>query len=781
MGIVYAAFDPELDRKVALKLVKPYVSRRDPDRARARMLREAQAQAKLSHPNVVTVHDVGTHEDRIFVAMEFIEGVTLRAWLKDEKPALHEIVRTMQLAGQGLLAAHDKGLVHRDFKPDNVMVGNDGRVLVMDFGLATAAEDHEESQGGDTPPRPTAAAGTTGSPNLHQTSVGALRGTPAYMAPEQHLGLPTDARSDQFAYCVTYYEAIYGLRPFGGATIQALALNVTAGEFAELPRGRGAPRWLRRVLLKGLSRGPDDRYPSLRPLLRALDRDPRVVRRAWIGAATASVLIAGGIAGIQYDRFETVAGCAAEAASFTDAWGETEKGGVSSALLESDSDYARDTHVRVTTRLNAFAADWVKRYEDDCLATRIDDTLSEQQFSSRAACFGDAKDDFSAVVDALSEPSPGLLRGAVGLASSVPRLEQCDDDSWLERGQRQGQQRSALLQRANIAFLLGEYEDAEGMARQAAEDATSRNETHLHARASFLLARTLAEQGQEEDAAERYYDAVQYAAEAKDPALETRAWAGLVYVVSHYAHDPFATTPLLRAGEAAATRASWDPLARAALHNSAGLLAYKRQEWEEAVFQHEMSLSLREATLGSGHPDLGESLNNLGYDYARFETTEATIAVLEEAAQAFEDALGPHHQDVAFPLGNVAGAYREQGDLERAARAGQRALEIWERGDYKRGVFSAAASLGHTTASAGDRLAARKHFERSMEAAADQDIIRRRGAHWNMGTNEWLLGDHDAAVRHLKAALELAVDDPRSQEHIEAWVADHAIELGDRR
>src|SRR5450432_3255863 len=279
MGEVYAAYDPELDRKVAIKLLR---ARSEAADGKTRLLREAQAIAKLQHPNVVVVYDVGTYGDSVFIAMEFVEGRTVSGWLEAGRRTRREILDVSLAAGRGLAAAHAAGLVHRDFKPDNVMVTNDGQVRVMDFGLArqvaeAAAEaraaaaslaaaadaraaegvprdqDHDDADA--DAPRPSAASASNKYLSVKLTQSGAMLGTPAYMAPEQFAVAPTDARTDQFSYCVALYEALGGARPFAGETFLTLMTNVTTG--AVTPPYRPVPTWLRKVLLRGLATSPD--------------------------------------------------------------------------------------------------------------------------------------------------------------------------------------------------------------------------------------------------------------------------------------------------------------------------------------------------------------------------------------------------------------------------------------------------------------------------------------------------------------------------------------------
>ena len=250
MGEVYAAFDPRLDRKIALKLLR---ETRGPETsaqaAQERLLREAQAIARLSHPNVVVVHDVGaiddeTHGVRVYLAMEFIEGQTLASWLAAAPRSWREICGVFAAAGKGLLAAHEAGLVHRDFKPQNVMVGRDGAVRVTDFGLARDTSDVAEAETTTldlvhSETRPT-------TDTIALTGTGVLLGTPLYMAPEQFLARPTDARTDQFSFCVALYEALYGERPFPSDSLQTLVGAVVSGRVRQPPLKTRVPAFLRK-------------------------------------------------------------------------------------------------------------------------------------------------------------------------------------------------------------------------------------------------------------------------------------------------------------------------------------------------------------------------------------------------------------------------------------------------------------------------------------------------------------------------------------------------------
>ena len=280
MGVVYGADDPDLHRQVAIKVLRHDFARAQPDAAR-RIVREAQAMAKISHPNVVAVFDVGTFGDQVFIAMERVHGGNLRAWI-GKQDSIGAIVDTFLAAGRGLVAAHDAGVVHRDFKPDNVLVGDDGRIRVTDFGLALDETTERLS-----------------SPELSASGTMPIAGTPAYMAPEQHAGANLDSRTDQFSFCVALYEALYGRRPFTGSTRTELAAAVSEGKIASPPVGSRVPRSLHAILARGMSRMPGDRYPTMTELLRALGRDRG--RRPRQLALLAAVLMLAVLVGLAAD------------------------------------------------------------------------------------------------------------------------------------------------------------------------------------------------------------------------------------------------------------------------------------------------------------------------------------------------------------------------------------------------------------------------------------------------------------------------------------------------
>src|SRR4051794_2926912 len=428
MGEVYAAYDPELDRKVAVKLlrVKPGngVSRNE---GRQRTLREAQAIARLSHSNVVVVFDVGTFQEQVFIAMEFVDGNTVTYWLQAASRDWDDILKVFMAAGRGLAAAHDKGLVHRDFKPDKVMVGRDNQGRGMDFGLArqvteksangdksggvsagvsekSSPGDRERSNPGDRErsnhgndqgvvravnvevPDTIVLSGTADSAEaqahaaaagmfeVQLTRTGAMMGTPAYMAPEQFLGTATDARTDQFSFCVALYEALYGERPFAGNTMYALTNNVVQGKVRDAPANAKVPLWIRKILLRGLRPTVADRYPSIGALLDALGKNPATVRRKVMVTVAGAVLPIALVLGIRQSLADHRAVCGGGPAKLAGVWELSQPGQpqsprhvrVKNAFLHTGKSYAADVHATVARVLTGYARSWANMYEEAC-------------------------------------------------------------------------------------------------------------------------------------------------------------------------------------------------------------------------------------------------------------------------------------------------------------------------------------------------------------------------------------------------------------------------------
>ena len=371
MGVVYAAFDPELNRRVAIKLVRAELGR--DEHGRARMVREAQAMARLSHPNVVSVYDVGIAGDgSLFIAIELVEGGTLSDWLRQSPRSGRDVLAMFIAAGRGLAAAHRAGLVHRDFKPENVLVGTDGRPRVTDFGLvcADSADNADSVVERTTDPEPISLSSSSDSLQTPLTNAGVVMGTPGYMSPEQCASLPTDARSDQFSFCAALYRALYGERPFEGSTEgdhhldPARAHSPGAARHASPGSGaQGAARRLERGPLGAIS--VDGRPPG------SLLDDPSLRRRRWLTGVAAVVLIGVGAALVQRTATHRARMCHDGSEALSGVWDSTSKQQLQQAFVRSGAPTALDTWERTERVVEEYARAWVAMRGEACEATRI--------------------------------------------------------------------------------------------------------------------------------------------------------------------------------------------------------------------------------------------------------------------------------------------------------------------------------------------------------------------------------------------------------------------------
>jgi len=416
MGVVYSAFDPELDRKVAIKLLQARAGGSESG-GQTWLLREAQAMARLAHPNVVAVHDVGAiSNDRVFVAMELVEGMTLRAWLKG-KHGWRAVLHVMRAAGAGLAAAHAAGLVHRDFKPDNVLVGNDGRARVMDFGLARLRVDD-----GLARRRPDVESKSPLSERL--TVTGAVLGTPAYMAPEIYRGHAADARGDQFAFGVALYEALYRKRPF--------ARQDLVDGHAVVPRPPAdakVPAWVERIVLRAIALDPDGRFGSIDELLAKLADDPTARRRRIVLGAGIALACGGAIAGAFALRGTESASvpCTDAASRLAGAWDAGTRSALEAAFHKGHKAYADDALRGTETALDTYAAGWVDMHTETCRATRVHGYQSEEVLTLRMECLDDRLVELRTLVHLFGEADDTLVLGAVTAAHKLGSLADCAD------------------------------------------------------------------------------------------------------------------------------------------------------------------------------------------------------------------------------------------------------------------------------------------------------------------------------------------------------------------
>ncbi len=406
MGVVYAAHDPELNRKVAIKLLQVSASETlHTTAAQARLVSEAQAMAKLAHPHVVSVFDVGMLEDRVFVAMEFVDGQTLRDWLAEKPRSQAEVRVAMLEAARGLAAAHQVGLVHRDFKPDNVLVGKDGRVRVMDFGIAQAIDPAAEDTGDQREQK--------------------VEGTPAYLAPEQLEGAKANELSDQFSFGVTLYEALYGARPFAGHPARRdpatrWVLQPARKDVAVSPA-------LRRIALQALSVDPSQRFPTMSALIDALAVDPVARRRNRALGAVAVLSVAAIVGAYQWRLSESRQVCRGFEAKPARLFDPARRDTIRATFNATGKSYAEDSYTRTEKLLEGYATDWASARTEACEATRLRAEQPEEVLSLRMICLDRRLEEWSALIDLLGRADGELVQQSVKAALSLTPLNGCAD------------------------------------------------------------------------------------------------------------------------------------------------------------------------------------------------------------------------------------------------------------------------------------------------------------------------------------------------------------------
>jgi tetratricopeptide (TPR) repeat protein len=679
MGTVYAAFDPELERKVALKLLRPESVTEE---AKQRLIREARAAARLTHPHVVAVHDAGTWEDQVFITMELVEGETLRHWQDRPRP-WSEVLAAYLRAGEGLLAAHEAGLVHRDFKPDNVLVDRTGRVRVGDFGLARPVGSALPASSLPEGPLPEDPAATLPAHGL--TRAGAVVGTPAYMSPEQLQGLPVDARSDQFSFCAALHEALYGETPFAGNTLDALRTAVLAGQVRPPPRGTEVPEWLRRALLRGLSLDPAQRFPSLKELLAELGRERGWKRRGpWaVGGLLTLALASAGLLAQHVQARRAL--CTGGAARVAEVWTPERRARAQRAFTATGQVYAEEAWQRVDSALDRYAAGWTQRHSEACEATRVRGEQSEAVLDARMACLEQRRRELGALVVGLA----GIDRSTLLLATSAPEklvpVSECDTVTESARQQARPRDTEALRrleaveqQLANVWAMetLGQYVAGLEEARRTAKAAAETEYAPVEAEA--LLALGLLEQLNSRSPEASFRRAATVALRGGTDSLAMRAFLGLAVMTGAGDRRMDQGLQWLDVADALAARASAPPSRLASLARVRGVFLRETGDSAGALAHLQRSLAASEEAYGPDSTACAKDLASMGPVLLTLGQVDASLAAHARADAIFERELGPRHPFTAISLNNHGVSRLNAGHFEEAQALFSRVLRIRE-------------------------------------------------------------------------------------------------------
>ena len=805
MGVVYSAYDPELDRKVALKLLHPGDGAGErPSLGHARLAREAKAMAKLTHPNVATVHDVGSFGSRVFIAMEYVGGGTLRQWLVDAHP-WREVVDLFVAAGRGLAAAHAEGIVHRDFKPDNVLVGIDGRARVVDFGLArqipkTDVAAEEESEGSE-PSR-----SGIGRVTDKLTLTGSLAGTPAYMAPEQHRSLTADARTDQFSFAVALWEALYGSRPFAGDTRRAIAQSVCGGKLESAPTTSKVPVRIQRALAKALQVEPSNRFANMNALLGQLERE-NSGSRGRVFAAAVAVTLSVTMAAVTLWPDPDM--CGAGAVRMGETWNAHSGDGIRESFAATEAVFSSTAADMAVAQLEAYATEWVAAHRESCEATHVHREQSERALDLRQRCLSRGLDALHGTVRTLSAADDAAVRNAARAISRLPRPTECADVTELslvapppadasvaDAVESTRRRATELLAQATlggfkeafaeaerlheeagtieypplwaetgllvgkVAQMAGNSERAEGALRGAVLDAVTADHDRLLAEAVISLVIVVG------IALSRHDDAVElgrYATAAVkrlgDDSVEKGQLANAMCKMLADKSDTVAALPHChRTVELTTARFGEGHLATAEAHQALGTALYYAASVEAARDEWMLARDTFFEVKGADHPDHAQMQNNLAAVCLDLEPAETCVAEFGKAVELGVAGFGPDHPSVADWRNNYAVVLMTTGQHRQAQVQARESMRI------RRASGKEHPSLGASLAVLGRAAAAEGELEEAERMLSEALAVteRTRGA-----------GHRDLARSHRQLAEVLVMREAfaRARTHYEAALA----------
>jgi serine/threonine protein kinase/Tfp pilus assembly protein PilF len=801
MGAVYRAYDPELDRAIALKVLRSDLTGPDAHKYAERLRREAQILARLNHPNVTAVYDVGMIGDQLFIAMQFIEGATLRGWLASQPRTWQEILGVLLAAGRGLAAAHAVGLVHRDVKPDNILVGANGGVWITDFGLA---RPHQ------SPPEPCEIdevdnRARSACDPVVDTLSGTVLGTPAYMSPEQQLG-SADPRSDQFSFCLTAHEALLGNRPTTASQTPGEPV-VTAAQGAQV---LAVPGTVRKLLLRGCAPDPDARFSDMHILLAALNRAVDRRRRVTWWLATAALLIC--LAGVGWwASIGRSSPCGDFSEKLLQTWDADRRAAVEKKFLESHQPYAADAWASVAKSLDSYTHRLTAQYRAACEATHVSKDQSAHLLDLRMICLDQRREELRSLVQVLATAGAGVIEQAGLAVHSLSPQESCsnarllllkvrppDDPDLRERVLQMGRQIAA----AEALRIAGKYADALVVLAEAEQDEGAL--AHLPSRAELLLlkGRLQVSVGKAQDAERTLRSAIWAAEAGRHDELAARAWNELTRLVGIELARFDDALLLADFAEAAIVRIGRDPILEAQRHNWLGAIRRLKGEFtlarehlgqtlslfDQALDQNDpryadallelgrvaldasdhaaalnsfrQAQQIRMAVLGESHPLTASSEKAVGSVLRKMGQFDDALETLRTALGKEKTALGENHPEVAKTLSDLGATLHDLGRDEDAKVRYLESLAILERalGKEHPEVAATLNNLGTVLATLGQYQDALDTYSRAQaiqKKVFGEGHLRVASTAMNIGGVFIRLGRLDEAEAHLRQALEI--------------------------
>ncbi len=760
VGEVYAAYDPSLDRRIALKVMRPGSDDEESSRGAAGLVREAKALASLSHPNVVTVHEVGQEDERVYVAMELVEGRDLEQWISEnpERP-WRSTLEVFISAGRGLAAAHARGILHRDFKPANVLIGHDDWVRVSDFGLATLLSGDDSLAEANSVEDP-----CFSSMDASRTLEGGMVGTPYYMAPEQIDGSAT-VRSDVYAFCLALHDALYGERAFEAASLLELAALKSTRASGDPDNARGVPPVVRSAIERGLRPNPQERWPSMDALLEPLSQALQPPTRS----ALPWVLGLGGIAaGAAILVQDTARPCTGAPDALEPTWNADRRSAVASGIVGSDSPIAAETSTRVVPKLDAFAEAWTQTHTRVCEATQRGEQ-STALLDLRMTCLQRQLLELRATLDVLEHADTQVVRRAVRVTGALPQPAWCES----EQADADAQEDTPALDspRAELAHInallaAGKYDEAQTRSAALLQSARELRAPRFLGQVLYAHGNALYESGKFEDAIDTLEQAAFQGVGSNAPRVVLRA-ANVLTVVESEAGHPDRGLRWSRLS-AATIEAAGDRRDDRAVHHANRATAFAKQgEYAPAEKEARQALEFSDAASEQQRVALLQTLAGVLFHQARIE--EATV-LQAQAVDTLETTLGPEHPSVAMALYNLGTFHVSAGKFADGDEFLLRALAIQERslGSEHTDLADTLNSLGASAYQQGKIPEALTSLKRALEIKS-QELSPTHPQVLDAGVNVALLvsatGDLErsgAMLEGILARIESIEDPPAS-------------------
>jgi hypothetical protein len=745
MGVVWSAYDPELDRRIAVKLIRGEADAE----ARQRFVREARAMAQLHHPSIVAIHDVGTSDEHAYIAMELVRGVTLRDWLRDASRGWRSVLATFLQAGDGIAMAHRAGVVHRDFKPANVMVAEDGRAVVLDFGLARAPTSAGDEGGAPIE------AGAWASVDITHTA--GVVGTPAYMAPEQIAGAAFDGRADQFSFCVAAYEALFGVAPFPRDSLPAMVGAMARNTVATPTTTQRVPTRIRKALLRGLLYDPVARWPDMDALLAELRRDRGRASLIAVGGALAIGVIA-----FAATRQGPTDPCAAKDAEVAALWTADRRAQVDRVAQQIERDGS------TVAELDAYVARLRGAVAQSCAASR-DAAVDPVAQGRVGVCLDAAQSELDGLLHVLTAEGTAATDALAAAAWSLPDPTACtavaDEDATTDAVVAADVRQLAL---AESWLVAGDPDRADEVLAPLLDASELRSpgwrSRVLRIAGKLALARADLDRGRA-----MLEQAAGLALEGGDDLSFVRSSIDLAHQIGVRAGDFERGEVWLDLGMAAARRLGGGPLLQAALLETRGTLRQLDRDFEGSVLAHSAALAITLAAVGPDHRLTGEVIGELSITLLMDSRHEIALPLLIEARRILEAARGPTHESVLRVRTNTLTALTNLARLDEAEREANALLLLLDApaGSEPLSLASALTGLAEV-AEARDQVALAIPLYERVRVVCERHGARLRAA----AVRAHLASLYSQVGRHADA--EVAITTGRSEALAAGLAPDHS-------